>query len=56
MKQITSYEPLQKALDKGEISLIDYLMEYAIYYESHVKMLQLRMDAEKIYSELQIYL
>lgn len=56
MKQITSYKPLQKALDKGEISLIDYLMEYAIYYESHVKMLQLRMDAEKIYSELQIYL
>ena len=43
---------LNKALDKGEISLIDYILEQSIYYESVVRMLELERDMNKAIAEL----
>ena len=47
---------LKKALDKGEISLIEYLMELALYYESYSKMFDLQKDFNNIIAELYSYL
>lgn len=55
IRDVINYEPLQNALDKGEISLIDYLMECTIYYDSYIKMLQLRKDAGVAYAEFAVY-
>ncbi len=43
---------LNKALDKGEISLIDYILGQSIYYESVIKMLELERDMNKSNAEL----
>jgi cobalt-zinc-cadmium efflux system outer membrane protein len=47
---------LKKALDKGEISLINYIMEFSLYYESIEKLLQLERDMNKTTAELNQYL
>ncbi|MEN8121316.1 MAG: TolC family protein [Bacteroidota bacterium] len=47
---------LKKALDKGEISLIDYILELSIYYESVTKLLELERDLNKTFAELNRYM
>ncbi|HBL77332.1 MAG: hypothetical protein A2W90_21825 [Bacteroidetes bacterium GWF2_42_66] len=47
---------LKKALDKGEISLINYLSELSFYYESVNKLLELERDLNKSVAELNQYM
>jgi hypothetical protein len=51
-----SSELIKKALDKGEISLIDYIFEFSLYYESVNKLLQLERDMNKTMAELNRYM
>jgi outer membrane protein TolC len=46
---------LQKAFDKNEISLIDYMLERSIYYESVDKLLDLERDLKKTIARLNQY-
>lgn len=43
---------LNKALDKGQITLIDYMMELSIYYESENRLLELQKDFKQTIAEL----
>lgn len=56
LQLFNSSDLLKKALDKGEISLIDYIMELSIYYENVNKMLELNRDMNKAMAELNRYL
>ena len=56
LQSFNSSDLLKKALDKGEISLIDYIMELSIYYENVNKMLELDRDMNKAVAELNRYL
>ena len=47
-----SSELSKKALDQGEISLINYIMEFSLYYESINKLLELERDMNKTMAEL----
>jgi len=47
---------LKKALDKGEITLIDYILELSIYYGSVNKLLELEKDLSRTLAELYQYL
>ena len=49
-------EFLEKALAAGEISLIDYILEFTIYYESINNLLELEMELNKTISELTQYM
>lgn len=49
-------ELLKKALDKGEISLINYILELSIYYESVTKLLELERELNKTLAELYQYI
>ncbi len=48
-------ELLKKALDKGEISLINYLLELSIYYDSVNKLLELEREMNTTLAELKLY-
>lgn len=50
-----SSELIKKALDKGEISLINYLMEFSLYFESINKLLAMERDLNKTMAELNQY-
>jgi len=50
-----SSELIKKALDKGEISLINYLMEFSLYFESINKLLAMERDLYKTVAELNQY-
>lgn len=54
LADINSFELLQLALEKGEISLVDYLMEYSIYHESHEKLFELERDAAQNFVEIEL--
>lgn len=56
LQSFNSSDLLKKALDKGEISLIDYIMELSIYYENVNKMLELDRDMNKAVAELNRFL
>lgn len=47
-----SSDLLKKALDVGEISLIDYMLELSIYYDSVTKLLEMERELNKTYAEL----
>jgi outer membrane protein TolC len=47
-----SLDLIKKALDKGEISLINYILEFSLYYESINRLLQLERDMNKTMAEL----
>lgn len=47
---------LQKALDKGEISLSEYIFELSAYYESVDKLLEMETEKNKAVAELNKYL
>jgi cobalt-zinc-cadmium efflux system outer membrane protein len=55
LKSFDSSELIKIALDKGEISLIDYIVEFSLYYESVNKMLELEREKNKIFAELNQY-
>jgi outer membrane protein TolC len=51
-----SSELAKKALDQGEISLINYIFEFSLYYESVNKLLELERDMNKTMAELNRYM
>ena len=56
LQSFNSSDLLKKALDKGEISLIDYIMELSIYYENVNKMLELEQGMNRAVAELNSFL
>ena len=48
-------ELLQKALDKGEISLSEYIFELSLYYESAVNLLEMELSLNKAFAGLNQY-
>ncbi len=52
LKSSNSAELLQKALDAGEISLLDYLNEITLYYNSVDMALKAELDFQKVAAEL----
>jgi len=44
---------LNKALDNGEISLIEYLLEISIYYESVTDLLEMELEFYKMLAEME---
>ena len=46
---------LKKALEAGEISLIDYMLELSIYYESVTSLLELERELNKTVAKLKQY-
>lgn len=56
LQLLNNSELLKKALDKGEISLIEYMLELSIYYESINNILKLERDMNKTLAELNQYL
>ena len=56
LQSLNNSELLKKALDKGEISLIDYILELSIYYESVNNLLELKRDMNITIAELNQYL
>lgn len=46
---------LEKALDQGEITLIEYILELSIYYESVNSLLDLDREINRSYAELVYY-
>lgn len=52
---LSNSQMLKKALDKGEISLIDYIYEVSLYYESVNRLLVLDRDVNKTLAELNQY-
>lgn len=52
LRSFDNFSLLKKALDKGEISLINYLAEISIYYESVNQLLVLERDLDKTLAEL----
>ncbi|RPH33747.1 MAG: transporter [Bacteroidales bacterium] len=49
-------ELLKKALDKGEIALIDYILELSVYYNSLTKVLEIEKELNKTIAELEQYI
>lgn len=56
LQTFDSSKLLKKALDKGEITLIDYILELSIYYESINKLLRSELEMNKTLAELNQYL
>jgi outer membrane protein TolC len=55
LQTLNNTELLQKALDAGEISLLDYLLEVALYYDTVTRALEAERDYEKAVAELLAY-
>ena len=56
LKHFNNINLLYKALEKGEINLIDYVIELTVYYESVHKLLELKQDLNKNIALLNQYL
>ena len=56
LQSLNNSELLKKALGKGGISLIDYILELSIYYESVSNLLELKRDMNKTIAVLNQYL
>lgn len=56
LKKLNSSDLLKKAYDKGEISLIDYMLELSIYYESVNKLLEMEKELNNTVAELNQYM
>ncbi len=52
LEKLNSTELLKKALDGGEINLVEYMLEVSIYYESVIKMLEMQKDLNDTLAEL----
>ncbi len=55
LQLLNNFELLKKSLDKGEISLINYLLELSFYYESMTRKLQMERDLNIAVAELNRY-
>ena len=55
LQSIDNTELSKKALDYGEISLINYMVEFSLYYESVDKLLELEREMNKANAELNQY-
>ncbi len=55
LKQFSNSGLLKKALDSGEISLIEYMVELSLYYDNVDQLLQLQYEANKATAELLNY-
>lgn len=55
LKVYNNSDLLFKALEKGEIDLIDYILELSFYYESYSNLLEMERDLSKIVAELHQY-
>lgn len=53
LKVTNDYALLKKALDKGQLSLINYLLELAVYYDTIDKYLETEKDYQFAVAELQ---
>jgi outer membrane protein TolC len=56
MRDLDNTQMLRKALNAGEISLIDYLMELSIYYDSVDKILEMEKELNDAFAELNQYM
>jgi len=56
LQSFDNSELLKKALDSGEIALIDYILELSIYYQSVNRLLELEREMNKTVAELNQYL
>lgn len=55
LAEVSQFELLHEALERGEIDLVNYLLEYSIYHESHERLFELYRDAAQNYIELELY-
>ena len=55
LRSIDNSELLKKAFDKGEISLINYILELSIYFESENKLVELERNLNQTLAELNQY-
>ncbi len=55
LQQFSNAGLLKKALDSGEISLIEYMVELSLYYENVDQLLQMQFEANKAIAELLSY-
>jgi len=56
LQSFNNSELLEKALEKGQINLIDYILELSIYYESVNNLLEVERDMNNTVAELNQYL
>lgn len=56
LQSFNNSELLEKALEKGQINLIDYILELSIYYESVNHLLEVERDMNNTVAELNQYL
>lgn len=52
LKNLNNADLLKKALDNGELNLIEYMLEIQFYYETMNKMQETRRDLELVIAEL----
>ena len=52
LQTVSNADLLQTALNKGQISLIEYVMEQTIYYEAIGKMLETERNFQQVVAEL----
>lgn len=52
METANSTDLLKKALDAGEISLLEYILEIGLYYDTVNQALEAERDYQKAYAEL----
>ena len=55
LQSVNSSELLKKALDAGELSLIEYMMELTLYYETNDKFLSIEKDLNQLYARLNFF-
>ncbi len=56
MQNIDNGTYLKKALEAGEISLIDYILELSLYYEGQTRLLTAERDLNRVIAELYQFL
>lgn len=56
LEKFNSSELLRKALEEGEISIVEYSLELAFYYEGIDKLLEMEKELHKTWAELNQYL
>lgn len=55
LQTFNNSELLYKALDKGEIDLINYILELSFYYESYSNLLDMERELQKVIAEMYQY-
>lgn len=55
LQTFNNSELLYKALEKGEIDLVNYIMELSFYYESYSNLLEMERELQKVIAEMYQY-